>query len=108
MNEMHLGVLLGLLVLVLARLAMSCIFGHGTGTIEGTIQDNTYFLPGRRGGGEGRCVSEWWNIELDNAAIERGRGGGIGVGTSIEHGSLIGEELDGSLHIDCFLLVVYG
>ena len=50
MNEMHLGVLL---LLCLAGLAMSCIFGHGTGTIDGTIHDNTYFLPVRGVNGRG-------------------------------------------------------
>jgi hypothetical protein len=44
MDEMHLGILLGLVVL--AGLAMRCIFIHRTGTIDGTIHDNTDFLPG--------------------------------------------------------------
>lgn len=44
MNKMHLGVLLGLLML--ARLVMRCIFAHGTRTIDGTIHDNADFLSG--------------------------------------------------------------
>ena len=77
---------------------MSCIFSHGTGAVDGTIHDNTDFLPGLEVG----SVSKRRNINLDNAAVEWGHGFGAGSG------SLIGEELDGSLHIDCFLLVVYG
>ena len=98
MDEMHLGVLLGLHILVLARLVMSCIFSHGTGTIDGTIHDNADFLPGLEVG----SVSKRGNIDLDNPAVEWGQGFGAG------RRSLIGGELDGSLHIDCFLLVVYG
>lgn len=101
MDEIHLGVLLGLLVLVLAGLVMSCIFSHGTGTIDGTIHDDTDFLPGLEGGERG-SVSKRGNIDLDNPAVEWGQGFGAG------RRSLIGGELDGSLHIDCFLLVVYG
>ena len=47
-------------------------------------------------------VSKWGDIDLDNAAVEWGHG--FGAGSSSGNGSLIGEELDGSLHIDCFLL----
>ena len=98
MDEMHLGILLGLLVLVLAGLVMRCIFSHGTGTIDGTIHDDTDCLPGLEVG----SVSKRGNINLDNPAVEWGQGFGAG------RRSLIGGEVDGSLHIDCFLLVVYG
>jgi hypothetical protein len=92
MDEMHLGILLGLLVLVLAGLVMRCIFSHGTGTIDGTIHDDTDFLPGLEVG----SVSKWGDIDLDNPAVEWGQGFGAG------RRSLIGGEVDGSLHIDCF------
>ena len=41
MDEMHLGVLL-----LLGLLVTGCIFAHGTGTIDGTIHDDADFLPG--------------------------------------------------------------
>ena len=52
-------------------------------------------------------MSKRRNTYLDNAAVEWGHGGGIGFGAGSSTGrrSFIGQELDGSLHIDCFLLV---
>ena len=90
MDEIHLG---GALLLMLRLLATGCTFVHGTGAVDGTIHDDADFLPGL--GME--SVSKRGNINLDNAAIERGHIGSVRFGA--RSGSLIGEELDRRLHV---------